>query len=249
MSPYEESQGGCRTGPPCHQHRHLPQSPSRPPEPFRSPFFLGVDMSPLAVLVKRGLRFPNDGAPPEPRLRGQPAGSSRVPAGTAPSVAPRHPMPPRAAAAPHGFPCWQTAQMCQGTDSSRCCIPATSHQLAPTAPRTGALADGPHVDAEMELALHGPYLGLKRLHFLHVITSRGPHSLHRAWGDMHAPPPWPHKREESLFSGNSFCSEHSGVLLRCQGLSPAVPPTWVAAVPSRRLLSRREGTRGFPRFA
>lgn len=54
---------GCRMGPPCHQRRHLPQSPSRPPEPLTSPFFLGVDTSPLGVLAKRGLGFPNGGAP------------------------------------------------------------------------------------------------------------------------------------------------------------------------------------------
>lgn len=54
---------GCRMGPPCHQHRHLPQSPSRPPERLTSPFFLGVDTSPLGVLAKRGLGFPNGGAP------------------------------------------------------------------------------------------------------------------------------------------------------------------------------------------
>lgn len=166
-------------------------------------------------------------------------------------------MPPRAAAAPHGFPCWQVMQMCQGTSSSCCCVPAVSHQLTPMAPHTGALTNGPHMDTETERTFPGAHLGLKQLHFLCAVTSCGPHSLHHAQGDTHRPLPQPRKPEESLAespglethparSTAASCSSAGG-----SALLPTQPgcPSLHCICPNRRLLSRREGTQGFQRLA
>lgn len=165
---------GCRTGPPRHQHKHLPQSSSCPPEPLAS-LFLGADTA--GHPGEEGLGFSKGRAPQDREASADVPGDQQLPL------------------------------LCPGH------VPA-SHSRS-------TLADAPHITAEMQLVLHRVHLGLKWFNLLHAATSCGPCPLQRTWGDVHAPFPQPRKTGASCWkhwAGNSFCPEHSNVLL-----SPSLP--------------------------
>lgn len=228
MSPYEESQR-LQNGSP------LPPAQAPAPEPFTSPRALHVPLVLGGGHVPEGhpgeeeIWFPQRWSPPS-----RDCGSSREAAhgslwaqhqcGSVPhSAAPSCCCPPRfpllAGSADVQMCQGQAVQMCQGTGSSCCCVPATSHQLTPTAPRTGALADKTPRGCRDGTRSSRGASGIETTYFLCAVTSHGPHSLHRARGDMHAPPPQeslaesPGLETHPARSAAAFCSGARGSAL------------------------------------